>query len=329
MKFYTDIRGIFATIAMAAGLVSPHALHAQSDSELSAIAEDAFFGTRTYRLWQGRAPGAIGDDAAETPTISVVTPREGPANGTAVVLAPGGGYVGLASGLEGAQVAQWFAARGVTAFVVKYRVGERARLPIPLHDGERAMRFVRAHAAEFGIDPARIGMMGFSAGGHLAATTAAGADDGNPASADPVERAGSRPDFLILGYPWLEGMQFDERFGTSQYCYFTRDESCDADSYARYLPLDGATADMPPTFIYHTTNDDLVPVEGSVRFYSRLIELGVSAEMHLFANGRHGTGLGGSDPALNLWPEALEEWMRAQELLPEPQLPPPPAPDPE
>src|SRR5207237_7394823 len=138
-------------------------------------------------------------------------------NGTAIVIAPGGAYIGLAGTLEGVEPAAWFTARGATAFILTYRVGPQARLPISLFDGARAIRFVRANAKTFGVDPARIGMMGFSAGGHLAATTAVDATAGDPKADDLVERVSSRPDFLILAYPWLEGMQVRSD-GTSSYC---------------------------------------------------------------------------------------------------------------
>ncbi|MEY4761680.1 MAG: hypothetical protein RLZZ200_1536, partial [Pseudomonadota bacterium] len=137
------------------------------------LAGDAFLELETYALWPGRAEGASSNDAEETPTMTVFRPQTGRANGTAVVVAPGGGYVALAGSLEGRQVADWFASRGITAFVLKYRVGPKARLPIPFSDGRRAIQFVRAYANRFSVDPARIGMIGFSAGGHLSATTAA------------------------------------------------------------------------------------------------------------------------------------------------------------
>ncbi|WP_432788098.1 alpha/beta hydrolase [Novosphingobium rhizosphaerae] len=226
----------------------------------------------TYRLWP-----VAGKDDPGTPIITVLRPHAGRANGTAVIVAPGGAYISLAGMLEGVEPAAWFTARGVTAFILTYRVGRTARLPIPLADGARAVRFVRANAAAFGIDPARIGMMGFSAGGHLAATTAVDATSGDPTSADPIERASSRPDFLILAYPWLEATQI-RADGTSQYCEFAlhfSSDQCQPQNYAGFLPREHVTKAAPPTFIYHTTDDDLVPVAGSVRFYQALIENGV------------------------------------------------------
>lgn len=275
---------------------------------------EPMLGIETIRLYPGRAPGATGDGPDETPTLTIMRPHRGHENGTAIVVAPGGGYMGLADNLEGRQVADWFASRGMTAFVLKYRVGAKARLPIPFADGHRAVRFVRANAAKYGIDPKRIGMIGFSAGGHLSATVAA---TGAPGTGDAVDQTDSRPDFLVLGYPWLEGMQIGAN-GRSQYCDFTG-VKCDPKQYTRYLPLKSVTARMPPTFIYHTTGDKLVPAMGSLRFYEALQAKGVEAELHVFARGDHGTGLGGYDPALARWPELMEAWLRGLGMLTPPR----------
>jgi acetyl esterase/lipase len=280
--------------------------------------------TETYRLWSGRAPNSLGETVSETPTVTIFRPQFPGANAAAVVIAPGGAYVGLASRLEGIEPAAWFTARGLTAFVLTYRTGSSARLPTPLLDGARAIRFVRAHAADFAIDPSRIGMMGFSAGGHLAATTSVDATTGRADAPDPIERFSSRPDFLILGYPWLEGTQLQSS-GTSQYCDFANHfggPSCKSGDFVGFAPLAHVSDKAPPTFIYHTTNDELVSVAGSIRFYEALIAHGVPAEFHGFEAGRHGTGLGGSSPALSLWPELLDRWLRGRGLIdPPPTLP--------
>lgn len=281
------------------------------------VAELAGTKFESYHIWPGRAPGAKSDLAEETPTLTVMRPQGGQTNGTAVIIAPGGAYIGLASMLEGVEPAAWFTSRGATVFILTYRVGPKARLPIPLRDGERAIRFVRANAKAFNIDPARIGMMGFSAGGHLAATTAVDATAGKPDDDDPVERVSSRPDFLVLVYPWLEGMQV-RADGTSSYCDFAKMRGgppCHAGDYARFLPLDHVTAATPPTFLYHTTDDELVPVTGTIRFYEALVKGGVPAELHAFATGPHGSGLGGRSVALSHWPELLDGWLRARGLL--------------
>ena len=274
-----------------------------------AISADPFIETETFRLWPGRAEGATDDSAEQTPTVTVFRPQEGKANGAAVVIAPGGGYIVLAPNIEGRQVADWFASRGVTAFILKYRVRPAAEMPVSLHDGARAMRFVRANAAAFGIDPRRIGMIGFSAGGHLGAMTATGADAGDPRAADPVERVSSRPDFLILGYPWLEATAID-RQGHSPYCSFVK-TACDPRRFERFMPVRAVTVETPPTFIFHTDDDPVVDAAGVSQFYDALHAKRVPAELHVFAHGAHGSGLGGSDPALARWPELLEPWLRA------------------
>jgi acetyl esterase/lipase len=287
--------------------------------DLAPSTRETFLELETYTLWHGRAPQSRGTSLDEVPALTVFRPQKGYANGSAVIVAPGGAYIALAASLEGRQIADWFAARGVTAFLLRYRFGAKARLPVPLLDGRRAVRFVRAHADKFGLAPHRIGMIGFSAGGHLSAMTAATADGGDPTATDPVERASSRPDFVILGYPWLEATQIDAK-GNSQYCQFSAEYEasikvprtpCNPKDYTGFAPTQLVSAAMPPTFIYHTTTDALVSPMGSVRFYEALIAKKVPAELHIFATGQHGTGLGGTDPALMRWPDLLDHWLRA------------------
>jgi len=274
---------------------------------------DAFLGIATYRLWEGDAPGARGTTDADVPTLTLFRVHAGTGNGTAVVVAPGGAYLGLAANLEGRQVADWFAARGVTAFVLKYRLGKNYLYPTPLVDARRALRFVRARAAEFGVAPDRIGMMGFSAGGHLTAAAGTMFEPGSAASSDPVERVSSRPDFLILGYPWLNAMKADQK--ALSYCSALGLPAAQCAAFEQYTPEGHVTKDTPPTFIYHTTDDELVPVDWSATFYRSLAAVGVPAEMHLFGTGRHGSGLGLGDAALDLWPTLLEAWLRGRGLL--------------
>jgi acetyl esterase/lipase len=280
---------------------------------------DSLRQANTYRLWSGRAPGAASDSPADTPTLTWLDPSVG-SNGTAVIIAPGGGYVDLAGVLEGTEPAAWFTMQGVSVFVLQYRVGGGALLPTPLLDGARAVRFVRAHAADFHVDPNRIGMLGFSAGGHLAAMTALRATPGNAGATDPVERAGSRPDFIILAYPWLEATQLTAN-GHSPYCDLVIQEAhvpCRPQNYTRLTPRLYVTPKAPPTFLYLTTDDDQVAPEGSLRFYEALWQEHVPVEMHIFAHGRHASVFGGTDPSLSLWPQLLEEWMRRRGLLPTP-----------
>ncbi len=167
-----------------------------------------------------------------------------------VIVAPGGAYLGLAANLEGRQVADWFAARGVTAFVLRYRLGSTYLYPVPLQDAQRAIRLVRSRAADLGIAPDRVGMMGFSAGGHLTAAAGTMPDSGTAGAADPVERVGSRPDFMVLGYPWLNAMQ-PPRPGVLSYCGVMRVPPDRCATFQQYSPDQRVSARTPPTFIYH------------------------------------------------------------------------------
>jgi acetyl esterase/lipase len=278
-------------------------------------APDNFLGIATFPLWEGDAPGARGKELADIPTLTIFRPHRGTANGTAVIVAPGGAYRGLAANLEGRQVADWFTARGVTAFVLKYRLGSNYLYPTPLLDAQRAIRLVRSRAKEFGIAPDRVGMMGFSAGGHLTASAGTMFDSGRADATDEVERASSRPDFIILGYPWLNAMKLGQPQGTLTYCSALRIEPEQCKTFEQYSPDSRVSAQTPPAFIYHTTDDELVPVEASTTFYQALRKAGISAEMHIFAKGKHGSGLGLGDAALDHWPLLLEAWLRGRGLL--------------
>lgn len=299
-----------------AGLMAGSILHAQRvTTSCSAPGMDnAFLGIQTIRLWPGEAPQAKGVACKDTPTLTVFAPRAGSENGSAAVIFPGGGYQRLAGDLEGREVASWFAARGFKAFIVAYRLpGDGYLFPVPLLDARRAIQTVRARAAEFHIAPNRIVSVGFSAGGHLAALEAAQSEPENTAAADSVERASSRPDFLVLGYPWLGAISSDT--GHPNYCkMFNLMDQCEALS-AAYSPVLFVNKQMPPTFIYHTYNDQMVPVAQSLEFFGALQRLGVPAELHIFANGRHGSGLGKGDAALDQWPSLLEAWLRAHDLM--------------
>lgn len=275
---------------------------------------DANLGIRTILLWGGHIPDFNGS-ANDIPTLTVFPPFR--PNGTAVIVAPGGGYTMLASNHEGRQVADWFAARGITAFVLKYRLGPHNIFPIPLEDAQRAIRLVRYNAMKFGVSPDRIGIIGFSAGGHLAASTGTLFDAGNASASDPIDRVSDRPDFMILGYAWLNAMQ-PNNDGKITYCSVLKVVSAaDCKRFEKaYTPALHVTADTPPTFIYATSDDKVVPVvRASVDFYDALVAAGVLVEMHLFEHGRHGSGLGLGSPSLDLWPPLLEQWLRGQGLL--------------
>ena len=260
-------------------------------------------------LWTGAVPGALGTADEDRPTIAVYLPAGGNTTKTGVVVAPGGGYQHLAMDHEGAQVARWLNERGVAAFVLKYRLGPKYHHPVELGDAQRAIRLVRAHAAEYGIERGHLGMWGFSAGGHLTATAGTKFDGGRAGAADAVERESSRPDFLVLGYPVITLAAPYAHTGSRR--YLLGDHPSDALVH-QLSANEHVTAQTPPTFLFATTDDELVPVMNSVLFYEALIKAGVPAEMHLFQHGAHGVGLAPNDPVLKLWPELLIAWMRAR-----------------
>ena len=308
--------GYFRCFLILLMLTAPR-MCAQNPPAFSAVSqEDRFLGLEIIPLWDHLTARPQEIAPEDTPTLTLFHPQPRAANGTAVIVAPGGAYRGLSANLEGRQVADWLAARGITAFLLKYRLGVKYLYPAPLDDAQRAIRLVRARAKEFGILPNRIGMMGFSAGGHLSAAAGTLFDNGKQKSDDPVDRLSSRPDFMILGYPWLNAMQPNQQ-GLITYCSVLQTVPADeCQSFTqKYTPTFHVTAQTPPAFIFHTTNDPVVPVNASIAFCQALQSAGVSVEMHIFANGAHGTGLGSGDAALDLWPVLLESWLRGRGLL--------------
>lgn len=262
---------------------------------------------KTMLLWPAGAPGAQGEEDIDKPTLTVYLPKGENATKTGVVVAPGGGYQHLSMTYEGEDVALWLNARGVAAFVLKYRLGPRYHYPVELEDAQRAIRTVRAHAAEYGVAEDHVGMWGFSAGGHLTATTGTHFDAGNADATDAVDRMGSRPDFLILAYPVIT-MQGPDAHAASREHLLGDDP--DPALMASLSAETQVTKDTPPTFLFATTDDKTVPVMNSVMFYSALVKAGVPAEMHLFQHGAHGSGLAPTNPRLSAWPNLLIKWMR-------------------
>lgn len=292
----------------------------QATAQSKALPLDPGLSIETIPLWSGPIPGAKGTPS-HLPTLTIFHPFA--VNGTAVIVAPGGGYQFLMSNQEGRQIADWFAARGVTAFVLGYRLGPHNLFPIPLEDAQRAIRLVRYNAAKYHIDPNRVGIIGFSAGGHLAATAGTLFDAGNAGDPDPVNRVSDRPDFMILGYAWLNAME-PNNDGKITYCSVLKTvPEADCNKFEKaYTPALHVTAKTPPTFIYSTSDDKLVPVvRASVNFYDALVAAGVTAEMHLFAHGPHGSGLGLGYPTLDLWPVLLERWLHQLGFMPPAVLP--------
>jgi acetyl esterase/lipase len=277
-----------------------------------APAQSATRGATPILLWPAGAPGALGNGDADQPAITPYLPPQETATGAAAVVFPGGGYEHLATDKEGTQIAAWLNHLGVAAFVVRYRLGPRYHAPVMQRDALRAVRVVRAHAGEWHVDPSRIGVAGFSAGGHMASTAGTHFDAGDPASADPVERVSSRPSFMLLAYPVVTMTDPYAHHGSRAELLGDVPTSAAIDSTSNELHV---TRDTPPTFIVATTDDASVPVENSLLFYRALHAAGVGAELHLFQHGRHGFGLAASDPALSAWPALAAEWLRANGWL--------------
>ena len=201
---------------------------------------------------------------------------------------------------------------GVAAFVLKYRLGPRYHHPIELGDAQRAIRTVRARADEWHIAPDRIGMMGFSAGGHLASTASTHFDSGETNASDPIDRVSSRPDFAILCYPVISMTEPWTHQGSKTNLLGEHPDAAVALSLSNETKV---TAQTPPTFIYQTNADTVVPAENSIAYFLALRKAGVPAEMHIFRNGPHGTGLGMTDTALSEWPRLLTNWLHVSGFL--------------
>ncbi|MEO6830522.1 MAG: alpha/beta hydrolase [Acidobacteriaceae bacterium] len=256
-------------------------------------------------LWPNGAPGAKGTSPADQPAITVYLPAQNPTR-TGIVVCPGGGYSMLATDWEGTKVAAWLNARGVAAYVLRYRLGPRYHYPVELMDAQRAIRTVRTHAASDGLDPDRIGIWGFSAGGHLASTAGTHFDAGNPNSSDPVEHASSRPDFMVLAYPVISMQPGITHVSSLHMLLGDLPNPIQVNEVSNETQV---TPRTPPTFLFSTTADKTVPVMNSILFYEALLRAGVPVEMHIFQVGNHGSGLGQKVPELRLWPVLLQNWL--------------------
>lgn len=266
---------------------------------------------QTILLWPNGAPGAKGDADIDKPSLTLY-PVSGPGKvETGVVVFPGGGYVHLAMDHEGTQIAEWLNKLGISAFVLKYRLGPKYHYPVELWDAQRAIRYVRAHAQEYGIRPDRIGIWGFSAGGHLASTAGTHFDNGDRNTGDPVDAVSSRPDFMILAYPVITMMDPYVHHGSLHALLGDKPDPVLVRSLSNELQV---TSRTPPTFLFATADDDVVPVENSVQFDEALNRAGVPAEMHIYLKGPHGVGLAQNDPVLRSWPDRLADWLKVQGL---------------
>lgn len=273
---------------------------------------------KTVPLWGDKIPGPNSSDPQNVPTLTIHLADK--PNGTAVVVCPGGGYSGRATDHEGKQIADWLNERGIHAFILKYRTVGESKIAAPLHPGpmldvQRAIRSVRTTAKGAGIDPNRIGVWGFSAGGHLASTAATHFDDGKADAADPVDRVSCRPDFAILAYPVIT--MGEKTHGGSKANLLGK--TPDANLIEFYSNEKQVTAKTPPVFLFHTAEDKAVPIENSRLFKTACEKAGVPVELVEYEKGRHGVGLGNNakdPPELKEWPVKLEKWMQGRGLVP-------------
>lgn len=263
-------------------------------------------------LWTGPAPGALGADESDIPALTVFLPRNVAPGTPAVIVCPGGGYVRLAANHEGRQVASFLNSLGVAAFVLRSRLGPRYHHPVELGDVQRAVRLVRARAGLWNLDPAKIGVMGFSAGGHLAMSASTMADAGNAGASDPIDRVSSRPDFAVLGYPVISMTEAWTHQGSKTALL---GPTPDAALAAQLSGERAVTKDTPPTFLFHTNADTTVPAENSVHYYLALRRASVPAELHIFEKGGHGLGLANDDNALSEWSTLLANWLRVRGIV--------------
>ena len=290
---------------------------------MSALATVSLAEPTVIPLWPEGVPGAKPDLGAEKhdagggianvsePTLTVYSPAVDKPNGTAVVICPGGGYSHLSTAREGVQYANWLSTLGVTSFVLKYRLQQFGH-PAPLQDVLRAMRIVRSRAAEFKVNPERIGVMGSSAGGHLAASAGTLFDHAAGRTGAALDAVNARPDFLILMYPVITLVDPAVHAGS-------RKSLLGANPTPELVQLlsveKQVTAATPPTLLIHTQADQSVPVENSILFYQALTKAHVPAEMYLFEHGAHGMGMKAGLGTASDWPRRAEEWLRGRGLL--------------
>ena len=248
----------------------------------------------------------------QVPDIAVYLPAKRNATGQAVLVCPGGGYAVLAYDWEGSDIAKWLNSKGIAAIVLKYRL-PNAKSNItphltPLMDAKRGMRHIRAHAAEWNINPGKVGVMGFSAGGHLASTLGTQFDAGDASAQDSIERFSSRPDFMVLVYPVISMNSKYTHSGSKGNLLGANPDTALVQRYSGELNVTTAT---PPTFLIHATDDTAVPVENSLLFYGALKDKNVPAEMHIYPYGGHGFGLAIGKGYLQTWNERLADWLAA------------------
>jgi acetyl esterase/lipase len=264
-------------------------------------------------LWPEGAPGALGNEPKDVPTLTVRKVESSNPTG-ALIICPGGGYGGLAMDHEGKQIVQWANSMGLTAVLCDYRHrGKGYGHPAPSQDALRAVRLVRAKASEWNIDPNKIGIMGFSAGGHLVSTVITQFDPGSKESTDTVARESSRPDFAILCYPVISmGSSFTHRGSEVNLL----GEKASKETLEQFASERHVRSDTPPTFLMHTVEDKPVPLENSLVFYQAMVAKQVPGELHIYQKGPHGVGLARNIPGTSDWPLACQRWLKQLQMVP-------------
>ena len=262
-------------------------------------------------LWPDGAPGAMGETDADKPALFFHPARKETATGACVIVCPGGGYRALMMSYEGHDVARWLNSIGVSAAVLRSRLAPKYQHPAPMLDVQRAVRYVRANAETYGIDPKRIGVMGFSAGGHLAGTASVHFDKGTPDAEDPVERVSSRPDFSMLVYAVISMMDGVTHSGSRANLL---GENASQGLIEKMSLEKQVTKHTPPVFLFHTGGDTVVKPEHSLLYYSAMRKVEGSAELHIYRTGNHGVGLDRNESTKS-WPSLLHDWMRHGHLL--------------
>jgi len=272
----------------------------------------------TELLWPNGVPGAEGKADGDLPQL-IITQVASEVPTAAIVILPGGGYHGHAMGHEGYQFADWFAEMGIQSAICTYRLrgkgndGKGYGHPSPMQDAQRAIQTLRARAKELNIDPERVGVIGFSAGGHLCSTVSTHFLKANSTAKDPISRVSSRPDFSILCYPVIA---FDKPYthrGSQQNLIGVNPDPKLIEELSNERQV---TNDTPPTFIFHTAEDKVVPVENSLQYYLALQRNSVPSELHVFPKGRHGVGLARQLPGASQWPGLCREWLSRLGMLP-------------
>lgn len=265
-------------------------------------------------LWAGKAPGQMGETLGDRPGIYWYPAPAHKANGAAIVVCPGGGYGNLAMDHEGVQIARWLNGLGVHVAVLRYRHAPKYRHPIPLGDAQRAIREVRAKAGgDLKLDAKKVGILGFSAGGHLTSTAGTHFDLGKADAPDPIDRISCRPDFHVLLYPVITLEPPYAHMGSR---YNLLGKEADAKLVASLCNHLAVTKETPPAFLAHTAEDTAVPPENSVLYYLALQKHKIPAELHVYEKGRHGLGLGPAEMPFSTWPARCEAWLRVRGVLP-------------